>query len=99
MGGWINAQRENTVNTLKYWYNFLLGPLFMVIEACGGFILPYVNANIISVGAENGDIPYIINRGFYMLNIAVVMLAAGVLGANFAIRGSARLAAGVYKAG
>jgi len=79
----------------KYWYNFLLGPLFMVIEACGEFILPYVNANIINVGAANGDIPYIISHGFYMLIIAIMMLAAGVLGANFAIRGSARLAAGV----
>lgn len=79
----------------KYWYNFILGPLFMIIEAGGEFILPYINANIINVGAANGDIPYIIENGVYMLLIAIVMLAAGVLGANFAIRGSARLAAGV----
>ena len=79
----------------KYWYNFLLGPFFMVIEAGGEFILPYINANIINNGAANGDIPYIIRNGVYMLLIAVIMLIAGVLGANFAIRGSARLAAGV----
>ncbi len=26
----------------KYWYSFLLGPFFMVLEACGEFILPYM---------------------------------------------------------
>ena len=25
----------------KYWYSFILGPFFMVPEACGEFILPY----------------------------------------------------------
>lgn len=79
----------------KYWYHFFLGPLFMIIEASGEFILPYINANIINNGAANGDIPYIIRNGVYMLIIALMMLAGGVLGANFAIRGSARLAAGV----
>lgn len=79
----------------KYWYHFLLGPLFMIIEASGEFILPYINANIINNGAANGDIPYIVRNGVYMLLIAIVMLAGGVLGANFAIRGSSRLAAGV----
>lgn len=79
----------------KYWYHFFLGPLFMIIEASGEFILPYINANIINNGVANADIPYIVKNGVYMLLIAIVMLAGGVLGANFAIRGSARLAAGV----
>ena len=79
----------------KYWYSFLLGPLFMVLEACGEFILPYINADVIDVGAANGDIPYILRRGALMLVIACLMMAAGVLGANFAIRGASRLAAGV----
>jgi ATP-binding cassette subfamily B protein len=79
----------------NYWYHFLLGPVFMIIEAGGEFILPYINANMINYGAANGDIPYLIRNGIYMLLIALLMLAGGVLGANFAIRGSARLAAGV----
>ncbi len=79
----------------KYWYSFLLGPLFMILEACGEFILPKINANIIDVGAANKDIPYIIENGIWMVLIAAAMLITGVLGANFAIRGSARLAAGV----
>lgn len=79
----------------KYWYSFLLGPLFMVLEACGEFILPYINANIINKGAVNGDIEYIVRNGIYMALIAAAMMLTGILGANFAIRGSARLAAGV----
>ncbi len=79
----------------KHWYCFLLGPLFMTLEAAGEFILPFINANIIDKGAANGDIPYIFENGFYMLLIAVAMLITGVLGAFFAIRGAARMAAGV----
>lgn len=79
----------------KYWYSFLLGPLFMVLEACGEFILPYINANIINKGAASGDIGYIIENGILMALIAAFMMLTGILGANFSIRGSSRLAAGV----
>ncbi|MBQ8869321.1 MAG: ABC transporter ATP-binding protein [Oscillospiraceae bacterium] len=79
----------------KNWYCFLLGPLFMTLEACGEFILPFINANIIDKGAANGDIPFIIEIGIYMVLIAVAMLITGVLGAFFAVRGSTRMAAGV----
>lgn len=77
------------------WYCFLLGPFFMLLEACGEFILPFINANIINRGAANGDIPYILENGFYMLLIALAMLITGVLGAFFGVRGAARMAAGV----
>ena len=79
----------------KNWYCFLLGPLFMLLEASGEFILPFINANMINVGAANGDIPYILKNGFYMLLIAIGMFITGILGAFFAVRGAARLAAGV----
>lgn len=79
----------------KHWYCFLLGPLFMTLEAVGEFILPYINANIIDKGAANGDVPYILQNGLYMLLIAAAMLATGVLGAYFAVKGSCRMAAGV----
>lgn len=81
----------------KYWYSFILAPLFMVMEASGEFILPYINANIINIGAANGDIPYIIKNGVFMVLIALGMLVTGVLGANFAIRGAARLAGSIRK--
>ena len=75
----------------KYWYSFLLGPFFMVLEACGEFILPYINANIIDKGAAEGNVPYILENGLYMVLLAAFMMITGILGANFAIRGSALL--------
>ena len=81
----------------QYWYCFLLGPLFMVLEASGEFLLPYINADIINVGVANRDIGYILQKGGVMVLIAVGMLITGVLGANFAIRGAAHLAAGVRR--
>lgn len=79
----------------KNWYSFILGPFFMILEACGEFILPYINANIINKGAATGDIAYILKNGAYMALLAVAMMITGILGANFSIRASTRLAAGV----
>ena len=81
----------------KYWYSFLLGPFFMVLEACGEFILPYINANIIDKGAAEKNVPYILENGLYMVLLSAFMMITGILGANFAIRGSTRLAAGVRR--
>lgn len=81
----------------KHWYCFVLGPLFMVMEASGEFLLPYLNADIINVGVANRDISYILQKGGLMVLLAVGMLITGVLGANFAIRGAAHLAAGVRR--
>lgn len=79
----------------RYFYCFILGPLFMILEAAGEFILPFISANIINEGAAKGDAAYVLQNGFYMLLIAVGMLIAGVLGAHFAINGAAHLAANV----
>lgn len=81
----------------KYLYCFILAPFFMVLESCGEFILPYINANIIDKGAANRDIAFILRNGLWMALISVGMLTAGVLGAFFAIRAAARLARDVRK--
>lgn len=81
----------------KYLYCFILGPVFMVIEACGEFVLPFLNANIIDKGAANQDIGYIIQNGIYMFLIALVMLIAGVAGAYYGTKGSAKLAADIRR--
>ncbi len=87
---------KNYLNYIKrYWYCFVFGPICMVLEACGEFILPYMSANIINVGAANRDIPYIIENGIHMALISVLMLIFGVLGANFGIRGASMLAADI----
>lgn len=77
----------------EYFYCFLLGPLFMMLEASGEFILPFVSANIINEGAAKGNVTYVLQNGIYMFCIAVGMLIAGVCGAYFAIKGASHLAA------
>lgn len=79
----------------KYFYCFILGPFFMVLEACGEFILPFLNVNIINKGAATGDVDYIMKNGLLMLLVALGMMITGVLGAHFAVKGSAHLAADV----
>lgn len=81
----------------KYFYCFILGPLFMVLEACGEFILPFLNVNIINKGAATGDVEYIMKNGLLMLAVALGMLMTGVLGAHFAVKGAAHLAADVRR--
>lgn len=81
----------------KYWYYFVFGPICMVLEACGEFILPYISANIINVGAANKDISYILENGLHMALISALMLIFGVLGAWFGINGASRLAADIRK--
>ena len=79
----------------KYWYSFLLGPLFMTLEAVGEILIPSINADIVNKGAANGDVDYILKNGLYMVLLAIAMLIFGVLGANFSIRGSTRMSAGI----
>lgn len=86
-----------TKHMKPHWYCYILGPLFMTLEACGEFIIPFINANIINKGAATGDIQYIVENSIYMLIVAIGMLITGVLGAFFSVRGAARMAAGVRK--
>ena len=81
----------------EHWYCYILGPFFMTLEACGEFIIPFINANIINKGAATGNIPYIVENSVYMLIVAIGMLITGVLGAFFSVRGAARMAAGLRK--
>ena len=79
----------------NYWYFFVFGPIFMILEACGEFILPFMSANIINIGASSKDIHYIFENSVYMALIAVFMLVCGVLGAYFAVSGASLFAADI----
>ncbi len=81
----------------EHWYNFLFGPFFMVLEACGEFILPFINANLINIGAASQDMDYVLKQGIFMGLIAIAMMITGVLGALFSVRASTKLAAGLRK--
>lgn len=79
----------------RVWYYFVFGPMLMILEACGEFILPYISANIINVGAAGRDIAYILKNGLLMGVISLFMMIFGVVGANFGTRGAAQLAADI----
>ena len=72
---------------------FLFGTIFMVIEATGDIVLPFLVAQIINNGAVNHDIPYILRTGGWMVSFSVIMAVFGTLGAKFAVNGSVNLAA------
>ncbi|MBR7045885.1 MAG: ABC transporter ATP-binding protein [Lachnospiraceae bacterium] len=74
-------------------YAFVLGPLFMMLEASGEFILPYMMADIINIGAAGHDTAFILRQGALMAVMALFMLIFGVAGAWFAIRAATSLAA------
>ena len=73
------------------WYCFALAPMFMMLEACGEFILPYMNANIINNGAATGDIAYIVENGLMM---ALLYVTTGVR--VYAVPGMACLTMAVF---
>ena len=74
-------------------YAFILGPLFMTLEASGEFLLPYLMADIINIGAAGHDTAFILRQGGLMAVMALFMLLFGVLGAWFAIQAATALAA------
>ncbi len=74
-------------------YAFILGPLFMTLEASGEFLLPYLMADIINIGAAGHDTAFILRQGALMAVMALFMLIFGVLGAWFAIQAATALAA------
>jgi len=67
----------------------LLAPILVVVEVICELILPTLMANIINIGIEgNGGILYITKIGLIMIVLCLIALAAGVLSARFASKGS-----------
>jgi len=65
---------------------FIVGPICMMAEVLGEVVLPSWMADIINIGAANGDVPYIITKGINMIVFAFVMMFGGIGGAYFAAR-------------
>ncbi len=91
----MTKQNKYTDSIRKHLRCFLCAPFFMVLEASGEFILPYLNADMIDRGVAVGNTAYIVRNGLLMFVTALAMLIFGVLGAYFAVKGSSHLAAEV----
>ena len=70
----------------------VLTPLMMLLEVAMEMVIPLLMASIIDKGVEAGDLSHIEKVGALMLVMAVIGLAAGILGAKFGARASAGLA-------
>lgn len=67
-----------------YFYYYILGPMFMLVEVVGEIILPWLLSKIINNGVAMHDSAYIIRVGALMAATAVLMAVGGILGAWFA---------------
>ncbi len=76
---------------------FILGPIMMVCEVAGDVWMPRLMANIINIGAANGDTGYILMTGFKMIGVACFMALTGILGAYFGTKGSVYFARDLRK--
>ena len=70
----------------------VLTPLMMLLEVAMEMVIPLLMASIIDKGVEAGDLSHIEKVGALMLVMAVIGLAAGILGVKFGARASAGLA-------
>ena len=70
----------------------VLTPLMMLLEVAMEMVIPLLMASIIDKGVEAGDLSHTEKVGALMLVMAVIGLAAGILGAKFGARASAGLA-------
>ena len=66
----------------------VLGPLFKLLEATFELFIPLVVANIVDIGIENGDKPYIAKMVGLMVLLGVVGLISSVSAQYFAARAS-----------
>ena len=76
----------------------VLTPLMMLLEVAMEMVIPLLMASIIDKGVEAGDLSHIEKVGALMLVMAVIGLAAGILGAKFGARASAGLARNLRQA-
>lgn len=88
MKKWIKYMRP-------YWKFFLLGPLCIILEACGEVVMPRFMASIIDNGIATGRVGYITGIMIAMVFTAFCMMAGGLGGAFFGSRASVGFAADI----
>ena len=76
---------------LKYYkLQVTIGPVFKLLEAVFGLIVPLIMANIIDIGVKNGDTNYIAKQGVLLVILGVTGLLSALIcqySASFASQG------------
>lgn len=70
----------------KYRKESILAPFFKMLEASFELLVPLVMAQVIDIGMANGDIPYILERGLFLLGLALIGYAASVTAQYFSAK-------------
>ena len=81
-----------------YRKDLFLGTFLVLVETCFELVIPVLMADIIDVGIEGQDVPYIIHKGVQMGICAALSLLTGLLYARFAARASYGLGARLREA-
>ena len=71
-----------------YRWDMIIGGLLILTETCFELFIPVIMADLIDVGVENRDIPYILSKGGQMVLCAALSLICGLLYARFVARSS-----------
>ena len=84
-----------------YGVRSVLASLTVITEVILEVYIPYLMADIVNIGIENGDVDFILRRGLLMIAMACVSLSMGALSARFAVTASAgfakNLRAGLFR--
>ena len=75
----------------------LLSPLYVTLEVIMEVLIPFFMADILDVGIANGDMPYIIKIGLFLMIAAIMSLVFGVLSGHYAAIASAGFAKNLRK--
>lgn len=66
--------------SMRQYWPYLSGVLiFQFLSALAALLLPTLNASIIDEGVANGDIPFILRTGAWMLGVALVQITCAVI--------------------
>ncbi len=81
----------------EYKRETILTPTFVILEVLMEVLIPMEMANIIDQGIQNGNLPYILGRGFLLVAMAMIALFFGVQAGKFGARASSGFAKNLRK--
>lgn len=81
----------------KYKKSAFLGMFMVVAEALLEVLIPFLMADFIDKGIENGNMPYALKLGLFLLLCAIVSLACGMIGAQASTRSAVGFATNIRR--
>lgn len=76
----------------QYKKDSILTPVFVMLEVVIEVIIPFLMANLIDLGIDTGDMPYILKTGITLLILAFLALYFGTMAGRYAASASAGFA-------